>query len=78
MENDLYYRLIANPRRLKKTNQYIDYDEKLINILKIKYPDYNISSELLTNIKNKINEIIVNSEINLIVDNIINNIELSE
>lgn len=78
MDNDLYYRLIANPRRLKKYNEYLDYDEKLSNILKMKYPDYNISNELLTDIKNRINDIIVNSEINLIVNDIINNVEITQ
>ena len=45
MDNDFCYRLIANPRKLKKSNEYIDYDVKLHELLKKKYSDYNISDE---------------------------------
>ena len=77
MDNDFCYRLIANPRKLKKSNEYIDYDVKLHELLKKKYSDYNISDDIFTKIKNEINEIIINSEINLIVDDIINNIDIN-
>lgn len=74
MENDLFYRLIANPRRLKKNNNYNNYDDELLNLIKKMYDNYDITNESYEKIKKSIENILINNEINLIVDNIIRDV----
>lgn len=72
MENEIFYRLIANPRRLKKNNDnFNNTDDELLNILKKKYNEYEITNDSYDKIKKSIENVLINNEINLIVNDII-------
>ena len=76
MDNEIFYRLIANPRRLKKTNNYNNIDDELLNIIKKKYDNYDITNECFQKIKSSEN-VLINNEINLIVDDIVCNVNIN-
>lgn len=76
METDMFLRLIANPQRLKK-NQNINNDNDelmLLNSIKKYYDVSDISTETFIKIKESINNIINQYEINLIVDDLVEDI----
>jgi len=72
----MFFRLIANPQRIKKnkpTNN--DNDElSLLNSIKKYYDVSDISTETFIQIKESINNILNQYEINLIVDDLVEDI----
>ena len=76
MDSDMFFRLIANPQRLKR-NQNINNDNDelmLLNSIKKYYDVSDISTETFIKIKESINKIINQYEINLIVDDLVEDI----
>ena len=76
MESDMFFRLIANPQKLKR-NQNINNDNDelmLLNSIKKYYDVPDISTETFIKIKEAINNILNQYEINLIVDDLVEDI----
>ena len=76
MESDMFFRLIANPQKLKR-NQNINNDNDelmLLNSIKKYYDVPDISTETFIKIKESINNILNQYEINLIVDDLVEDI----
>ena len=73
--DDEFFRLMANPTKLKKkkNNLNIEYDELYI-ILKKKYSNYDWDNKLYKYIKEQIESDLMNYTINDIIDNMINDI----
>ena len=77
MENEILFRLIANPNKLKKKRDNVNtFDYELLEILKKKYDRYEITNDSFEKIKKGIEDILINQEINLIIDDIINEIPI--
>ena len=76
MDSDMFFRLIANPQRLKR-NQNINNDNDeliLLNSIKKYYDVPDISTETFIKIKESINNILNHYDINLIVDDLVEDI----
>jgi hypothetical protein len=71
--DDILYKLIANPNRLKKkdVNSNNIYNTELLRVLKLKYNQYEITDDMYNKIKKQIDDIVINDEINLIVNEMI-------
>lgn len=76
MNSDMFFRLIANPQRLKRNqNNNNDNNELiLLNSIKKYYDVSDISTETFIQIKESINNILNQYEINLIVDDLVEDI----
>ena len=76
MDSDMFFRLIANPQKLKRNQPTNNENDELmlLNSIKKYYDVSDISTETFIQIKESINNILNQYEINLIVDDLVEDI----